>query len=410
MPSSAANAKGLFCKPKRMSVHAESFELVAQACEGHATGRNFIALLRKLSWPGTMPGGAQLYPAGWFMCHQLCPGGYGHRTHAWEQSASELRKAWSDLLELRSRWDSVHLGLLSGAWPRTGAALLAPPGPATLREACAEIESFIPRQAAMKRHLGAVFADLEPGWEARGGEAYAIWMGGAKLGFMSDTKRPVGAAAARLFESVEAAAHKLRAVHLGASQRRAAIVRMRVELVAIESSEPGSSAHGPRMAIASREARELEDSLIEASLDEITRALGEVSEPGSFPHAPRDPVAGRQEGFACWVDGAGGQKGFVNPLGEVGSLQSATLKATAEAAARRGSTGQITIVRVACWPVAIEGLTGTPDLSRLAAAIAWEEEAERREALARQSAQALRERARVLSSGEAAPRRSSGRL
>lgn len=408
MPSSAANSQRLFCSPVHAHVKSESFEAVAQACEAHLLGRDFAKLLRTLSRPLPSPPGATPYPFGHTQCLQHCPGGYGHRTHAWEQSASELRQAWTDLLALRSLWNLVRPQLLSGAWPVSPAAFLAPPGP-TLKEACSAIESFIPKEAAMKRHLGAIFTDLEPGWEAQGGVAFAIWMGGPKQGFMSDTKRPVGAAAARLFESTEAAAHKLRALHLGLSHERAAIVRMRVEIVGIESSEPGAHGHAPRMAIAKREARELEDSLNQASLDDIARALGADVPASPIPHQ-RDTLSGRQEGFACWIDGPGGHGGFINPFGDKGSLLSATLKATAEAAFRRGSGGPATIVRVTCQPVAIERIVGEPDVTRLKASIACEEEVVRCEALARQSAETLRERARELRLEYTKARKRSGRL
>lgn len=412
MPCAVVNDKGLFCQPGHASLSSESLEAVALACAGHELGRSFAERLRACCEPPEPTANGAAYPAGHAYALKLAPGGYGHSTRPWEVDSAALRDAWTNLAGLRADWNKARPCLARGSWPGSAAGFGAPKGPGNLGEALAWVEAFVPRASAMARHLAARFRDLPPGWQADGGDAFAIWMHGEKAGFMSDTKRPVGAASARLFESAEAARLKANALGFGLPRRgAAAIVRLRVEVVDILSSDSGASAHGPRMDMARREAEELRDSLDSASLDEITRALGLHPSPDSGASLGSEPggaiaaepplgLAGRDEGCACWVDwgGSGPRQGFVNARGELGSLLGATLKATPMAAAKRSpGSGLVTVARVACQPVEIVAPLGSPNLGILRDAIAFEADAARAAALARQDRAILAARAQSLS-------------
>lgn len=406
MPSAAVNDNGFFCKPGHACLSAEVLETVAQACESFDRGRSFSKLLRASCTQEKMAPNVGPYPIGYIYRFILAPGSFGHSTHAWDIDARLLRSAWMNLAQLRTDWNKVQPVLvrsaLPGATPTHGAAKSLE----HLNKALLCMEAFIPRASAMKRYLDARTFDLAPGWQAEGGAAFAIWMTAPKPGFMSDTKRPVGAAAARLFESVEAARLKAKALSFGGLRRGpAAIVRLRIEVVDIESIDPGASSHGPRMAMARREAEALHESLMDASLDEIERALGDASPCATVSPAPacalksKNDLSGRDEGFACWVDwgSLGPLQGFINARGAPGSLLGATLKATPAAAAKQtAGLGLATVTRIACCPEKIEILIGDPDLSKLHSSIVHEAQTLHARVLARQKRDALLARANEL--------------
>ena len=83
--------------------------------------------------------------------------------------------------------------LLCGVWLGERMADATPHGPAGPGEAIANIEALTPRVTSIVRNLATRVFDLEPGCQSEGCDAFAIWMPGAKQGFMSDTKRPAAA-------------------------------------------------------------------------------------------------------------------------------------------------------------------------------------------------------------------------
>jgi hypothetical protein len=262
--------------------------------------------------------------------------------------------------------------------------------------------------------------ELEPGWEAKGGHAWAIWMGSAReQGYMDDKKRPAGASAARLFESEAAALRTAKAAKFGGERGPAAIVRVGVECQEIVKSEPGANCAAPKMQMALREARELDAVLEEASLEEIRRVLGEAPEieeaESSMPK--EGSLAGREDGYACWVDvpssnGNAGRCGFLNIRNELGPLLGAALRATPEGAQSKSGywNSNTAIVKVSCAPISVDAKLGEPEIASLQTAIAWEAAESAKAALQKQGAQALKDRASKLESGAAQPRRKSRSL
>ena len=282
------------------------------------------------------------------------------------------------------------------------------------------IDKFLPSKAELKRVLTCVVVDLEPGWEARAGVAYAIWMGrSADKGYMDEYKLPVGSAGARLFESAAAATRTAKAAKFGADGVRgpAAIVRLVIEPVEVLMAE-SSKGNTPRQAIAELEAAEIEAALEEASSEDIAEALGES--PAPMLPAPNIGRAGRQEGFACWSenllwssDHKGtsqlSTQGFVNIRGDLGPLTSAVLAVDAHQA-RSKNWGDGCVVKVALRPVEIVEILGQPEILGLESCIAWEAESARRTALAKQTGEVLRARAAALLSGAASRKARSNRL
>lgn len=407
MPTSVKNDKGLFSRPSAVHVDADAFEAVAAACSGDPLAQAWVDSARAASFPQKIQwlARAEAYPLGHALAFELIPGGFSNETHLWAPSSSELLARWGTLATLRSEWDA-----LSKKLKHKGVDVQID-----------QLRKQLPTSAALARARQCVLEDLGFGWEARGGMAWAIWMGvPGECGYMDDHKRPAGAASARLFESAAAAERTANAAKFGSIRGPAAIVRVRVECVAVAASPKGARCESPRLAIAEREARELLDFLEEASLDDIRLALGEPSAALSGPAAapppppPAPSLAGRQTGYACWVDpiapgpnDIGSAGGFVNIRGDLGPLAGAVLKSSCSPAAWAAS---VSFVQVACSPDAIESLIGQPWLDPVRLAIDTERSQAAAASLARQSADALRQRAAALSSGRAAPRRRAGAL
>lgn len=404
MPTTVANEKGLFSSPLHCHIDGKSFDVLTKASSADAESNAWLSRLLAIAPRDVQLGSSFIRHRGGsaplFM--QNLPGGFSNETTQWDMSSSELIARWRDVAELIAQWPGVSKRLC------------------TLPGAEAHVKSLgecLPKKAILDRIKNCVLKDLEPGWEADGGAAWAIWMGSPReLGYMDDKKRPAGAASARLFESPAAAERTAKAAKFGSDRGPAAIVRLRVECIAIESSDPGASCEAPRRKMAQREAQELIDSLEEASLDDIRRALGEqvVSDRSSLAQPPATgSLAGREEGFACWVDRTSShsldarKSGFVNIRSGLGPLTGAVLTSSAKASAQKSGywAGETSVVKVACWPEAIESVIGEPNRISIDAAIAWESEQAAQAALSRQNADTLKARANALRSGEAAPRK-----
>lgn len=330
------------------------------------------------------------------------PSGFGNETVQWAQSAQGLRAHWEafEALTQSASADLAGLRVDEAAKARENALMAA-----------------LPKKTALAKMKSLAINELEEGWEAKGGEAWAIWMGSAReLGYMDDKKRPAGAASARLFESSAAALRTAKAAKFGSDRGPASIVRLRVECVEIVSSEQGASCSAVRQQMARQESLEIAESMEEASLDQIRAALGEpTASPKPTLAAPEEgSLAGRENGYACWVDagvslgyGRQGASGFVNIRGVLGPLTGAVLKATTSAAEHNHGYwgGQTSVVKISCWPVGIDETIGEPNVANLRAAIEWEQAQAAEAALKKQDSDKLRARAEELSSGQAAPRR-----
>lgn len=399
MPTTVKNDKGLFSSPATNYLNAEDFEAIKTTLHDKPEWQSWLAEFVAACHLQYHGWSKESYPKRHTYQLSNVPGGFSNETHLWSQTPEELRAIWKRSADLRASMPSFK-NL-----------------PAHLNEALKSLESALPKKATFERMNGFILTHLEPGWEAVGGEAWAIWMGSAReLGYMDDKKRPAGAAAARLFESQAAAERTARAARFGSDRGPAAIVRLVVECEAIVESDPGATCAAPRHQIAQRESREIADSLEEASLDDIRRALGE-SPSESIPSAeppPEGSLAGRETGFACWVDSDHGRVdcGFSNIRGDLGPLTGAILKPNAKAASQASGSwrGRASVVQVSCRPVSIDALIGEPQVSALKAAIAWEGQQAAEAALQKQSADALKQRAAALESGAAQPRRRSRSL
>lgn len=395
MQTIVKNEKGLFASPSSSSVDGSKFDALRKAAAGKPELLDWLAGFEAACLRNEWGSGKHRRSA-LMLSNTL--GGLGNETATWDIAAMDLRAWWDRLEELRS-----SLPAALGSWKPDGGFA---------SEGLDEIDAALPKKAAVARAKAMVLEELEAGWEAKGGQAWAIWMGSPReQGYMDDKKRPAGAAGARLFESAAAAMRTAKAAKFGGERGPAAIVRLRVECVKIESSEPGSPCAAVRSHMARREALEIQESLEEASIDDIRRALGEpVADGAPAAEAPAEgSLAGREEGYACWIEGQAGSwredSGFVNIRGAVGPLTGAVLKPTVKGAQQKGWSGQSSIVRVACWPVAIDDLVGEPIVASLSCAIAWEQEQAASDALRKQDAQTLKARAQALESGQAAPRR-----
>jgi hypothetical protein len=402
MPCIVKNEKGLFAGASAAWMKTSNMEALEKAASkaNDESAKAWLASLRevfckrerKTQWGHSID-----------ELHALpIPGGLGNETAQWDQGAVELQEAW------------VKMEACVLARPKALAALdKAAAGNEVLKHHLKNLDDQLPKKATMARVRKYTLEDLVPGWEARGGDAWAIWMGSPReQGYMDDKKRPAGAASARLFESAAAAERTAKAAKFGSDRGPAAIVKLRVEALEIVSSEKGSKCEAVRQCIAEREGQEIRSALEEASLDDIRLALGEApsSEPQERLIAPQEgSLAGREDGYACWVDvdhERCSKRGFVNIRSELGPLTSAVLKPTEKAAAQKSSYwGEVSVVKVSCSPVEIAALIGEPALSSVNAAIAWEQSVAASEALRKQDADTLRQRAAALSSGEAAPRR-----
>lgn len=395
------NEKGLFASPSHEYIATAAVEGAQKVAEhlGDEVAKQWLADLRK-AYPTTEQRGYWKNQSTVLVSAPV-PGGMGNETAKWEQSASDLRSSWDALERLASSRAKALAGL-------DKAAQSLP----TLAEQLKAIDDGLPKKALWARVKKYTLEELEPGWEAKGGDAWAIWMGSPReQGYMDDKKRPAGAASARLFESAAAAERTAKAAKFGGDRGPAAIVKLRVQALEIVSSQPGAKCEAVRQTIAAREAQDIRDALEEASLDDIRLALGEpASEPQEALEAPAEgSLAGREDGYACWVDFSHqehARSGFVNIRSQLGPLTSAVLKATEKAASQKTTYwGESTIVKVSCSPVEISAVIGEPALSSVKAAIAWEQSVAASEALKKQDADTLRQRAQALSSGEAAPRR-----
>lgn len=331
------------------------------------------------------------------------PSGFGNETVQWNMSADTLR---------------AHLDAFEALHQSAAAELAGLRVDAAAKERESAFLGELPKKTAFAKFKALAINELEEGWEAKGGEAWAIWMGSAReLGYMDDKKRPSGAASARLFESSAAALRTAKAAKFGSDRGPAAIVRLRVECIEIVSSEQGASCTAVRQQMARQESLEILESMETASLDQIREALGEpMASPKPALTAPEEgSLAGRENGYACWVDvnarvsgyARDGASGFVNIRGDLGPLTGAVLKATASAAGHSHGYwgGQTSVVKVSCWPVGIDETIGEPNVANLRAAIDWEQAQAAEAALKKQDSDTLRARAEALSSGQAAPRR-----
>lgn len=427
MTTTVKNEKGLFGRPASLTVHKEVLlPLIAAAAQKEdAAALRWIDSLLSLGssrfkqgrqWPeealsentakGWLVASGRLEPedkrhwsTGFLMLEiPNILSGFGNETAQWSAPAAQLAKHWETLAEIAQGAAAALSGLAGGK----------------VEEARKNLMKELPTKAAMAKMKSAAVQDLEEGWEAKGGEAWAIWMGSAReQGYMDDKKRPGGAASARLFESSAAALRTAKLAKFGADRGPASIVRLRVECVEITSSAEGSSCSAVRMQMAKREAQEISESMESASLDQIRQALGEpTSEPAQALAAPEaGSLAGREDGYGSWVDEAGNQSkgGFLNIRGEAGPLTGAVLKSSAAGAKGLGYW-QASVIKVSCWPVAIDETIGEPKDQSVRAAIEWERAAAEESALKKQDADALRARAQALMSGQAAPRRRASRL
>ena len=393
MPVMLKNEKGLFARQERLSiVDADDFARLSAL----AASRPCPAAQ---PWLADLRGVCEDAGSGWgkskrtLMCLGNMPGGFVNESQPWAVDRSGLARSWEAYGRLREGWAAARSELAAaGAQEKT----------------LAEMDKALPSKAALAKLSKLSVEEREPGWQAKGGLAWAVWMGSEReLGYMDGKKRPAGAASARLFESAAAATRTAKAADFGGERGPAAIVRLRVECVAIERERGSPKCDPVRLQMARREAEELRDSLEESSLEQIRHALGEASSAMSSEPAPEPPpagsLAGREEGFACWVGGQD-EGGFLNIRSGTGPLTGALLHANLAKSMQAG-WGDMAVVRVACWPEAIEAKIGEPNASSLGAAIAWEQEVARAEALRRQDADALRRRASELESGAAQPRR-----
>lgn len=412
MPTTVANDKGLFATDSDSRMPAHVYEGLKLACGGAPRCKAWVESLRPLLKLENTHWKSDVYPSSHNYTLSLMPGGYSNETQLWDERPQDLRASWSSMLALRKEWESVSKLLAKADWPEAVQARALQLGLGELGDAILTIDHILPKKAALEKALACNFTDLAPGWEAEGGDAYAIWMGSAReLGYMDDKKRPAGAASARLFESAAAASRTAKAARFGVGGSRgpAAIVKLAVEPVDILFAQ-GSSGEAPRSAISELEAAEISAALEEASPEEIAQALG--GEQPAMPAPPQIGRAGCQLGYASWIDRpklSEGPQGFVNIRSELGPLTSAVLSLHEHFAHSKTGAGGC-VVKVALRPVEIMERLGAPKTSGLEACIAWEAESARRAALAKQTGQALRERAAALQSGASAPRVRSSRL
>ena len=404
MPIIIKNEKGLYATSSIIRIGAVDFEAVKSAYGADEDCARWCAKFEGMMVKEGLYWGAKKYPESyWFTCPDV-PSGFGNETQQWHKTESELRAWWREIGELRadfSKWSKKLAKKTDFASKSMDA-----------------VEKFIPKAANIAKWEGFFLESLDPGWEAKGGSAWAIWMGSARQqGYMDDKKRPAGASGARLFESEAAAMRTAKAAKFGSDRGPAAIVRMGVQCQEISHSEPGALCEAPKQQMALREARELQDYLEEASLDDIRMALGESpSERAPKAEAPvAGSLAGGEDGFACWVDVVGAESkrgGFLNIRNELGPLLGAALRPTLEAAKNKSAYwgAHTSVVRVSCAPLSIDAKIGEPQVASLAAAIDWESKVASEAALEKQGAQALRSRAKALESGEVAPRRKSRSL
>ena len=400
MPTTIKNEKGLFLSSKLVGIDASMFESIASVLSSDPEGIQWIQTVRALtrieqSYNSNHKGISHKYPYNHFLYFSELPSGFGNETQLWESSSAKIRSNWNQLVELISQWSQLSKKI----------------SPLTHKDQLKYFKTAFPSSKTIQKALTYHFTDLTPGWEAQGGDAWAIWMGSAReQGYMDDKKRPAGAASARLFESPSAAARTARLAKFGGDRGPAAIVRLHVECLDITSSDPGASCEAPRMIMAQREAHELMEAIEDASIDQIRRALGEPTNQAQnvLTTPPESSLAGCEEGFACWVERDVGHchsSGFVNIRYELGPLTSAVLKKKAADARKNYWQGHTSIIKVGCRPIAIEELIGEPNVNSVESAIAWETEQAAINNLRKQDAQTLRDRAKALESGEATPRK-----
>lgn len=322
------------------------------------------------------------------------PSGWANAQQPYEGSEAQVRQEWALVSQARE--------MLSKAQPALK----------KIGQDLANLDDKLPKASAIKRMAGWTVEAAGAETAARAGEAWAIWMGGAReLGYMDGKKRPAGAAGARLFESEKAALRTAKAARFGSDRGPAAIVRLIIEPLEVMPGAKGMDA--VRAELSRLESEELSRSMEEASLERLREALGEAPAP-----APQimdsGSLAGAEEGFARWVSGGDekAQAGFLNYDQRPGPLAGAQLHPTERGARDAsywwGALSEDGVARVRARPIEIGELIGEPNVKELSKAIEIERDHREAQALARADQEALKARAAALQSGEAtpAPRRS----